>query len=114
MTWSDVLARRGSGQAAARSGPGASKAARGSTRPSGFGSHQFHLPINSIVAGTRLSRTTVASRAIATARPRPSSLTDGTPAPAHTAHTAATIKAALEIVLGDAARPRGTEWRAAR
>ena len=88
--------------------PVPSKSASGSTRASGRGSHQFHLPMISIVAGTRINRTTVASRATATARPTPISLTDGTPTPAKTANTATMISAALEIVAALRASPCAT------
>src|SRR3954462_3288505 len=109
--WGDPLVPLGQRQALSGIDSGASNEARGSTRPSGFGSHQFHLPISSIVAGTRIRRTTVASSAIATARPRPISFTDGTPVPANTAKTATMISAALEIVFADAASPCATDVR---
>ena len=65
----------------------------------------------SIVAGTRISRTTVASRAIATASPSPISFTQGTAVPAKTANTATMISAALEIVAALRASPCATERR---
>ena len=80
-------------------------------RSSQPGSHQFHWPISSIAAGTSTSRTSVASSAIATDRPRPISLIDGTPVPANTANTATMISAALEIVRALAARPWATAVR---
>src|SRR5581483_4043070 len=86
----------------------ASSSARGRIRASGRGSHQFHFPSSSIVAGTRTSRTSVASTAIATAFPRPSSLIDGTPVPTNTANTHTMISAALVIVRADAASPSAT------
>ena len=77
----------------------------GSTRSSGRGSHQFQRPMISIVAGTRISRTSVASSAIATASPSPISLIEGTPVRAKTPNTATMIRAALEIVAALARRP---------
>jgi len=62
----------------------------------------------SIVAGTSTRRTSVASSAIATARPRPISLIEGTPVPANTANTATMISAALEMVAALRARPWAT------
>ena len=53
-----------------------------------------------IVVGTSTSRTIVASRAIATASPIPSSLTCGTPVPAKIAKTATMISAALTALGG--------------
>ena len=61
----------------------------------------------SIVAGTSTSRTRVASSAMATARPSPISLIDGTPVPAKTANTATMISAALVIVAALRAQPLG-------
>ena len=79
----------------------------GSMRSSQPGSHQFASPISSIVVGTRIRRTTVASSAIATASPTPISLICGMPVPAKIAKTATMIRAALEIVPALAARPCG-------
>ena len=62
----------------------------------------------SIVAGTRIRRTSVASSAIATDRPSPISLIDGVPVPAKTPNTATMINAALEIVAALARRPWAT------
>jgi hypothetical protein len=61
-----------------------------------------------MVAGTSTRRTSVASSAIATERPRPISLIDGTPVMANTAKTATMINAALVIVRALAASPSAT------
>src|SRR5207302_2401976 len=53
----------------------------GRIRPSHFGSHQLAGPRSSMVAGTRTSRTSVASTKTATARPRPNILTVGSGSP---------------------------------
>ena len=55
-----------------------------------------------------MSRTRVASSAIATAIPTPISLIDGVPVPANTPNTATMISAALEIVPAIARRPSAT------
>lgn len=70
----------------------------GSRRSTPWGNHQFHLPNSSIAVGTSTSRTIVASIAIASAQPSPSSLIDGTPVNANTLNTHTTISAALVIV----------------
>ena len=63
------------------------------------------------MAGTSTSRTTVASRKIATASPTPISLICGTPVKAKIVNTATMISAALEIVPALAARPCATAVR---
>src|ERR1041384_6984609 len=85
-----------------------SKLRRGSTRSSQEGIHQFQSPKSFIAAGTRISRTWVASRAIATAQPRPSSLIEGTPVSTKTPNTQVMISAAEEIVRALEARPSAT------
>jgi hypothetical protein len=62
----------------------------------------------SIVAGTRIKRTRVASSAIATDSPSPISLIEGVPVEAKTPNTATMIKAALEIVAALPRRPWAT------
>jgi hypothetical protein len=68
-------------------------------------------PSSSIAAGTRTSRTTVASTANATAQPRPISLIDGTPIETKTAKTATMISAALVIVRALVDSPSATARR---
>ena len=80
-------------------------------RSSHFGSHQFQSPISSIVAGTSTSRTSVASSAIATARPTPISLICGTPVRAKMPKTTTMISAALVITFALACRPSATARR---
>ena len=80
----------------------------GSRRSSQAGSHQFHLPSSVIVAGTRTIRTTVASRTIATAMPKPSCLTTVSASVAKPRKTTTMIAAAEEITRPVAARPRST------
>ena len=46
----------------------------GSSRSSQAGIHQFQRPMSSIAAGTKISRTSVASMKIANASPSPNSL----------------------------------------
>ena len=65
----------------------------------------------SMVAGTRISRTSVASSAMATDMPTPISLIEGVPVPANTPKTATMISAALEIVPALALRPCATAAR---
>ena len=77
-------------------------------RSSQEGIHQFQEPISFIAAGTRISRTRVASRAIAIAQPRPSSLIEGTPVRTKTAKTEVMISAAEEIVRALEERPSAT------
>ena len=86
-------------------GSGFSKSTDGSRRLSQPGSHQFHLSNMAISAGTRTSRTTVASTAIATAHATPSSATRGIPAKANPTKTAIMISAALVMVRALVATP---------
>ena len=58
-----------------------------------------------------MSRTSVASSAIATAVPSPSCLIDGTPTAMNTPNTATMISAAEEMVRALAARPSATARR---
>ena len=76
-----------SGSAGSGTDAPASKLRSGSARSSQEGIHQFQLPSSFIAAGTRIRRTRVASSAIATAQPSPSSFIEGTPVRTKTAKT---------------------------
>src|SRR5690349_11597309 len=91
-----------------------SKSASGRRLSNHLGTHQFQSPISSIVAGTRTSRTSVASRAMATARPRPISLTCGTPVVAKMAKTTTMMIAALVITLAERSEEHTSELQSRR
>src|SRR5690242_6286646 len=80
----------------------------GRIRPSHFGSHQLAGPSNSMVAGTRTSRTSVASTNTATASPRPNILTVGSGSPRKLRKTLIMISAADVITRAVLARPSTT------
>jgi hypothetical protein len=83
----------------------------GSRRSSGWGSHQFALPSSSIVAGTSMSRTIVASTNTATARPSPIIFTVGSGLVTNERNTAIMINAAEVITRAVLARPIATASR---
>ena len=80
-----------------RADPGHRGARAGSIRASGRGSHQFAPPSSSITAGTSTSLTSVASISTATARPRPTCLTETLAPAANERNTTIMIAAAAEI-----------------
>ena len=92
-------------------GSGLSKSTDGNTRDSQPGSHQFHWANIAINAGTKTSRTTVASTAIATAQATPISATSGMPANAKPMNTAIMIRAALVMVRALVLTPYATASR---
>lgn len=75
------------------------------------GHHQLYRPISRIEAGTRTSRTTVASRATATAMPSPSCCTGSTPVKVNAVKTAIIRKAAPEMSGAVATMPLVTAFR---
>lgn len=83
----------------------------GSTLPNHFGSHQFALPSSSIVAGTSISRTTVASTKTATASPSPIIFTVGSGLVTKERNTAIMISAADVMTRAVFASPIATASR---
>ena len=96
------------GQAGEVAGSGSATAVLGSTRSIQPGNHQFARPSSYMIAGTRTSRTMVASMKIALARPIPMSLRPTWSASANAPNTATMIAAAAVITRAVAARPSVT------
>src|SRR5207344_2433316 len=94
--------------------PGRSMLRRGSTRSSHRGSHQLRSPSSSMVAGTRTSRTSVASMSTATANPRPISLIARTSATTKLPNTQTMIAAAAVMTRAVDDRPCTTAERLSR
>ena len=89
-----------------------SAARRGSSRSSQAGVHQLRSPSRLIVAGTRTSRTTVASSRIATPSPKPSILIRVPDSVTKPRKTSTMIAAAAVMTPLVAASPRATLPRA--
>ena len=78
-------------------------------RSSQVGSHQFARPSRLIVAGTRIMRTSVASRSTATASPTPNILPMGSSPRTKAPNTLIMISAAEVMTLAVLDRPSTTD-----
>ena len=81
----------------------------GSSRSSHPGSHQLALPISAMVAGTSTIRMTVASTAMAVARPSPIIFTNGDGSLTKLRKTTIMISAPEVMTRPVAASPRATD-----